>query len=82
MICELIALAKALTTRIHPRDAQSNKCNPVGCEGKMHDALKQARKDRHRYGNICLLLQLLAPFVDGKSIIAELPAFYDYAGDD
>jgi hypothetical protein len=44
--------------------------------------LMQARKDRRRYGNIFLLLQLLAPFVGGRSIIAELPAFYDYAGDD
>ena len=48
----------------------------------MHEALMEARKDRRRHGIFFLLLQLLAPFVDGRSIIAELPAFYDYAGDD
>ena len=64
------------------RDAQSNQCNPLLGESKMHETLKQARKDRHHYGNVFLLLQLLTPFLDGKSIIAELPAFYDYAGDD
>ena len=39
----------------------------------MQEKLKQARKDRLQYGNVFLLLQLLKPFVDDRSIIAELP---------
>ena len=36
------------------RDAQSDQCNPLLSESKMHETLKKARKDRHYYGNVFL----------------------------
>jgi hypothetical protein len=48
------------------RDDQSNQSSPVNREKEMHIALDQARKDRLFYGNIFILLQLLAPLVDGR----------------
>ena len=48
----------------------------------MHKKLEAACTARRFYGNIFLLLQVLDPFVNCTSIIAEILAFYDYAGDD
>ena len=64
------------------RDAQANQCNPVERERVMLEKLHAAKRDRRTYGNIFLLLQLLDAYVDIRSIITELPAFFDYVGDD